>query len=596
MRTVKEIRQEIMDARQDIDLPRMAQLIEELAKIDDPSAEGFMHNAWGLYHRELGEFQKAIDSTSAALASFERVGDREGIAITQFNLGYNRKHLASYTEALSWFERALQTYRDINDQGGIGTVMNTIGSTYTFLGEYPKALEYYRRAQSIFEELGDSYWLATIDLNLGSLYMFTGELATALATYSRARSTFETVGNELDAAGALGNIAGIYFDMGEYKTALETMERAAKVYKEKNSYTSLGNAYANMVLAFIALGDIEGAAEKLELLQGMNIGDMSTMTSYYEGMAGVAEAREDLDMAQEFYEKAIETAKATGFRRQEADNHLKLRDLYQKKNDFQGYIEHNNEYMRIVEEIRGKDAMHRLGMMEAEQKIESELRERDKERALLYGALPESVATRMIRGESVSGDHYDSASVIFLDIANFTKMSDSIPPGHVVHLLEQIFSTLDVVVERHGVTKIKTIGDSYMAVAGLPEPLEDHAQRAASCALDMLATLNDLQISVPSEMGETSWVNSVGEIKVRIGVHCGPVTAGVLGTKRLQYDVWGDTVNIASRMESTGEPGMVQISEAFADIIAKGPWKVVPRGEISVKGKGTMITCWLEGA
>ena len=109
----------------------------------------------------------------------------------------------------------------------------------------------------------------------------------------------------------------------------------------------------------------------------------------------------------------------------------------------------------------------------------------------------------------------------------------------------------------------------------------------------MLSTLKDLQITMPPELGDTSWVSDVGEINVRIGVHCGPVTAGVIGTKRLQYDVWGDTVNVASRMESTGEAGKIQVSEAFAQLVANGH-ALDARGEVDIKGKGSMTTYWLE--
>jgi class 3 adenylate cyclase len=290
---------------------------------------------------------------------------------------------------------------------------------------------------------------------------------------------------------------------------------------------------------------------------------------------------------------AVELARQYRLRASEADYHKALCHLAQKRNDFAAYIEHNNEYTRITEEIRGREATQKLAMMEAERRIEAERRQREKERALLYGALPKSVADRMIRGEKITGDHYDSASVIFLDIVGFTSISDKIPPGHVVHLLSQIFSNLDELCKGHCVTKIKTIGDSYMAVAGVPEAHDDHALRAAQCALDMLAALNTLEITMPPELGDTSWVKNVGEIQVRIGIHCGPVTAGVIGTERLQYDVWGDTVNVASRMESTSETGRIQVSEAFANALGSG---VILRGEIAIKGKGLMKTYWLESA
>ena len=164
-------------------------------------------------------------------------------------------------------------------------------------------------------------------------------------------------------------------------------------------------------------------------------------------------------------------------------------------------------------------------------------------------------------------------------------------------------------VRRHGLTKIKTIGDSYMAVAGAPEPLEDHCPRAAEAALEMLSKLADHDLKSDPVLGNEEWIDEVGTIQVRIGLHAGPVVAGIVGDQRLQYDVWGDTVNVASRMESTGESGRVQVSEAFAEAMkqthptplsegegqGESSLTLIERGEIEVKGKGSMKTYWLEG-
>jgi class 3 adenylate cyclase len=280
------------------------------------------------------------------------------------------------------------------------------------------------------------------------------------------------------------------------------------------------------------------------------------------------------------------------------------------KNDLAEYVKFNDLYTKATTEKMGRETTRRIAVMEREQEMARIEQERNQERAVLYSTLPKHVADRVARGEMVN-DHYDNAAVIFLDIVGFTTISDRIPSGHVVHLLEQIFTTLDAVCEKHNVVKIKTIGDSYMAVAF------EGVTNAATCALEMLSSLDALQITMPTELGDTSWTQDVGDINVRIGMHSGPVTAGVIGTQRMQYDVWGDTVNVASRMESTGEAGKIQCSEGFASALGNGyrisdigqeeptsdprypisdpryP-KLTERGEVSVKGKGSMTTYWLE--
>jgi class 3 adenylate cyclase len=234
-----------------------------------------------------------------------------------------------------------------------------------------------------------------------------------------------------------------------------------------------------------------------------------------------------------------------------------------------------------------------MAIQEKELEMQAERKERERERSILYGALPQHVAERLVRGETVT-DNYENASVLFLDIAGFTRIASHVPPGHVVHLLGVIFDACDQIARRHDLLKVKTIGDSYMAVSGLPDYVPDHANKMARAAVEIQEALSTLRVTMPPELGDSSWTRGIGEIHARVGVHCGPVVAGVVGTDRLQYDVWGDTVNVASRMESTGEPGRVQISEDFAALLNPHQWKLEPRIAQEIKGKGMMRTYWLE--
>jgi class 3 adenylate cyclase len=191
----------------------------------------------------------------------------------------------------------------------------------------------------------------------------------------------------------------------------------------------------------------------------------------------------------------------------------------------------------------------------------------------------------MIRGEKVTGDHFDHAAVLFIDVAGFTTHTAAMHPGDVVQLLEDLFSRMDSICDRHSAVKIKTIGDSYMCFRGDGTQAEN-ALSIAHLALDVART-------------PFAWPDG-SPLVVRMGAHIGPATAGVIGTQRLQYDVWGDTVNVASRMESHGEPGRVHVSEAFAaalrlnDSMTPDSMALLKRGSIAVKGKGEMTTYWLE--
>ncbi|HEY7401827.1 MAG TPA: adenylate/guanylate cyclase domain-containing protein [Actinomycetota bacterium] len=208
--------------------------------------------------------------------------------------------------------------------------------------------------------------------------------------------------------------------------------------------------------------------------------------------------------------------------------------------------------------------------------------EQEKSEALLVNVLPSTIAERL-KGESQSiADHIDSASILFADVVDFTPLSRRLAPAEVVGMLDHLFSHFDTLVERHGLEKIKTIGDCYMAAAGVPDPRNDHARRAALLALDMRDAVTTSGIA--GDLG----------LKLRIGINSGPVVAGVIGTKRFLYDLWGDAVNVASRMETNSTPGEIQITRSTYELL-QDEFECTPRGTIDVKGKGPMETWYLVG-
>lgn len=208
--------------------------------------------------------------------------------------------------------------------------------------------------------------------------------------------------------------------------------------------------------------------------------------------------------------------------------------------------------------------------------------EKQKTEELLLNILPEPIAKRLKDGESTIADQYDNVTVLFADIADFTAFSAKMSPQKLVTLLNQIFLLFDELVEKYGLEKIKTIGDAYMVVGGLPTPCQDHGEAIAEMALAMrekIAQLNE-------EIDEN--------VNIRIGIATGPVIAGVIGMKKFSYDLWGDTVNIASRMESHGVVGKIQVTTATYELL-KNHYVFEKRGMIPIKGKGELETYLLIG-
>jgi adenylate cyclase len=210
--------------------------------------------------------------------------------------------------------------------------------------------------------------------------------------------------------------------------------------------------------------------------------------------------------------------------------------------------------------------------------------EKEKSEQLLLNILPRSIADRLKEDHSAIASAIDEVTILFADIVGFTPLASHLSPIELVNLLNEIFSQFDALAEKHGLEKIKTIGDAYMVVGGLPIPRPDHAEAIALMALDMQTTITNFQ----SEHQK--------DFRIRIGINTGPVVAGVIGIKKFIYDLWGDTVNVASRMESHGEPGEIQITQATYEHLAKTNLFIfAPRGKITIKGKGEMTTYWLKG-
>ncbi|MGK7900247.1 MAG: adenylate/guanylate cyclase domain-containing protein [Hormoscilla sp.] len=224
-----------------------------------------------------------------------------------------------------------------------------------------------------------------------------------------------------------------------------------------------------------------------------------------------------------------------------------------------------------------------IAIARARQAAEQALRlEQEKSERLLLNILPEPIAAKLKQSQEHIAENFEEVTIMFADIVGFTPLSARLEPIALVNLLNKIFSCFDELAEQLGLEKIKTIGDAYMVAAGLPVPRPDHAEAIADMALAMQAAVNNFQV----EVGDS--------FQIRVGINSGVVVAGVIGIKKFIYDLWGDAVNVASRMESSGEPGRIQVTAATHKLLLD-KYLFEERGQISVKGKGEMTTYWLIG-
>lgn len=236
-------------------------------------------------------------------------------------------------------------------------------------------------------------------------------------------------------------------------------------------------------------------------------------------------------------------------------------------------LEEQNQKLRALNESLEQKVRERTAALQ---------RAQEKSEQLLQNILPRKIAERLKQSNGVIAEHFPDATILFADIVNFTPLASELSPQELVSLLNRIFSEFDQLVDLHGLEKIKTIGDSYMVASGVPTPIANHVSKMADLALALNKTIQ-------------RFTNTQQQpLQMRIGINTGSVVAGVIGRKKLVYDLWGDAVNVASRMEHLSEPGKIHVTQSVAQALIGDRHTLIERGEVKVKGKGLMKTYWLE--
>jgi len=544
----------------------------------------------GLVHQYLSDYSLALEYLEKALALDEELGNKAGVARHLGNIGTVHLHLSDYSLALEYLEKALALDEELGNKAGVARHLGNIGLVHFVLSDNSHALEYYGKALALDEELGNKAGVVRHLGNIGNVHVNLSDYALVLEYYGKALTLAEELGNKEGVASILGNIGSVYASLSDYSLALEYMGRALALDE--------------------ALGKKAGVARHLG-----NIGTTYAKKDF-EGY--------DPNKAEEYLLRAIDLSTEIGFKAALIEFHKTLSDLYEHEQRFGDAFTHYKKYIATkdevnVEEVKKQEAIReqRRQAAEREKEIEIERTRATAEKRILNNILPEGITQRLIKGENPIADHYDGVSVLFMDIVEFTTLCTKVSAQQLVHLLNAIFSSADAVMREFGLEKVKTIGDAYMAVAGAPIVQEDHAHRAANAALKLLEVMKNLEVSFPPEYGDRSWIESIPEIEVRIGLHCGPAAAGVVGENKFLYDLWGDAVNTAARMESHGEAGKIHVSEEFVRelgmrneelrmkdkeltgdnsqfVIINSQFIFVPRGEMEIKGKGIMKTYFLE--
>lgn len=555
----------------------------------------------------------------------------EANALKYLGMVYYRKGM--YAETLGFWVQSLEVFEKVGDDAGISNMLNNIGAIYLNQGADDKALEYILKSLKLAEKIGDTLRMTTALINVGSIYHNKRD-PVALNYLLKAIPLVEMSGNNDGYRVITGNIGEVYFDNNNNTKAVEYFQKSIKSSRNDSAaafaYNGIGKVYLkerNFPKALANHNKALSIAEKED--------DKFQIVRSLRGIADVHEKQNNTSLAIEYYSKAKNIAE------QMDDVKIELKDLYkdmsvayEKQNDFTNAYLYKTLYSDIKDTLWNLDTKKKLNQLQfdfelskkegelvlQEAKLKSEKaarigvtiglgliliiafiiyrnylhkvkvnkildKQKDQIEHLLLNILPREVASELQTSGTSKPRHFEEVSVLFTDFKGFTTIADKLSPDEVVEELNEFFMAFDTIMEKYNLEKIKTIGDAYMCAGNIPSPDPDHSYKIIKAAMEIQGFVEKHNVN-RQEKGLEAW-------EIRIGVHIGPVVAGVVGKKKYAYDIWGRTVNIASRMESNGTPGRVNISIHTYEII-KDRFECSHRGKIHVKNLGELDMYYVE--
>lgn len=507
-------------------------------------------NKIGNLEFNAGDYDDAIDHIYKALNLFEQHQDQSRMTRCMHYLAMAYEEQGMYDKALEFAQQSLEMAKAIDDPYSAAFSLTTLGSIYYSQSNYDKALDYFQQSLHGSEELEDTQGIADALNNLALIYEKKLQLEKALEYHLRSLTLAKELGDDRGIAASYHNIGLVYKALKEYEVALPYLDSCIVLVKAgddkfylKESYQSLAGLYS----------------------------DMSEYAKAYQTHLLYAQLNDTL-MSQENKRQFAEMN--TRYETEKKDQQIILLDKDRKfqKTLRNGFV----SGFAVVLLFAGVFFMQRNKISKARKRSDE----------LLLNILPEEVADELKSTGRAHARQFDEVTVLFTDFKNFTTMSEELTPQELVNEINYCYSEFDSIITRYGIEKIKTIGDSYMCVGGLPVANKTHATDVVKVAIEIRDFM--LQEKKKREAEGKQYY------EIRIGCHTGPVVAGIVGTKKFAYDIWGDTVNIASRMESSGEPGRINISGATYELL-KDNFTCIYRGKILAKNKGEIDMYFVEG-
>ena len=519
---------------------------------DDIGVANLLNNISAVYS-DQGNDERALELSLRSLKLSEKTGDKLRILSALNGVGgiyYNKK--ATWDKALSYFIKALPLCEELGDKDALGVILTNIGDIYFYKNDLVKSLSYYQKSINAFGDLPNS---SSAYNGVGKIYLEQGKFAQALIYHNKALAIAQKSESKHHMVRSYSGIADVYIAEKDYPDALIYFIKATKLAEEIAATPDLKDIYQSMALVYSKISDYKNAYK------------YQTLYAVVKDTLYNIDTDKKLGKLQFEFDLQKKEGQISLLTKDKALQDAEIRSQKLAKNAFAaGLALVFLIALLIFRNYREKVKTNKI-LDQQKAQIEN----------LLLNILPAEVAKELQLYGHATPRNFESASVMFTDFRSFTVIADKMTPQSLVKELNECFIAFDNIIGKYNLEKIKTIGDAYMCAGGIPAPDKRHAYNIVKASLEIqeFITLNNKR---KVEAGLEAW-------DLRLGIHVGPLVAGVVGKRKYAYDIWGSTVNIASRMESNGEPGRVNISSTTYELV-KDEFECTYRGKIYAKNVG----------
>jgi len=529
-------------------------------------------------------------------------------------------------KALAYSEQLLLRARQLDSLEYVIRAYTQKGNALRLKGDVSQALKNYLEGVEIASETNKNILLGKLYLSIADVYSIMDNRKNTILYYKKAIPIIKEEGNSIYYATVLENLGDEYnLNMAKPDSALLFFKQSGAIWKALENKQGMAYNLGNIGLAYAQKGDNDIAESNITKAIAMltELGDYYPICVYLTYMSDIYFEKGDVKAAFSYAERSLDLAQQYGLKDQISDADLKLSELYEKTGDMANSLRFYKNHIRYKDSVQNIRIVQQNADLEMSKKeVELDLskqrtktqqiiniaitvalsligllafglfrrnnfikrtnkiiqKEKDRSDSLLRNILPEETALELMENGRVEAKKFDSVTVLFTDFKGFTSLAEKLAPEELVKTVDFYFSKFDEIMEKYGLEKIKTVGDAYVCAGGLPFPTKDHALKMVNAAFDI--------VNFVEEAKQTDALHMVS-FEIRIGINSGPVVAGVVGTKKFAYDIWGDTVNVAARMETMSDAGRINISANTYELIGDY-FECEPRGEIYVKNRGMM--------